>query len=264
LYLGEVEPWRGRWYDPRVDAPEVLQEFTRLREDAEAYARFASQYGLLGLAGALPLEEPEEGEFGTAPLEAVADWTRTSLELRTVAALHGALVAGDKEALDQLIVLDEGWISFGDDLQRRTEELLTLGGYEIEPPNAWDAGQNLGVTPLALVAGAECEDGDIERAAWDLLAWSINTRTQSLIGYGLRAPDPTVPNRLELALSPKGELYGWLWLQLAEQIAADRPMQRCANCSDWFFQHPEARRQHGMYCTTKCRVAAWRKRRTRD
>ena len=77
----------------------------------------------------------------------------------------------------------------------------------------WEMEQTSATAPLLEVSGAECPNDDIEAAAWDLLSWSINCRTQGVIGYGLRAPDPKDPSYLQLQLSPRGQLYAWIWLQ---------------------------------------------------
>lgn len=272
LFLGEVSPWKGRLYDPREEAPHLLQEFTALPPDPEAYARFATQWGLLGLASAFPVSnpgeaepepvDPEAGVYGTSPIEAVSDWERVVLEVRTVGELHGALINKDRPELERLLHLDDEFLTFGGALREQTARLMTedAGPPGLTHPDWWELEQNSATASLVEVAGAECPDGDIEAAAWDLLAWSINSRTRGLIGYGLRAPDPKDPSHLQLQLSPRGQLYAWLWLQLAEQVAHRKPMQRCASCDQWYFQHPEARRQHGVYCSTRCRVAAWRKR----
>ncbi len=273
-YLSDREPWLGQTYDPREEAPFLLHEFTQLPAGAEEYARFASKWGLLGLARLFPAEgpakpgsepewkEPIPGESGTSPLESPADWERTVLELKTVGALHGALVNDDRAALLRVVEVRDGWLEFGD----------MLHGYDWKYVEEMDnPAQMVGLDqlhdfssfatiPLSLVASAEYIDEDLEGAAWELLAWSINTRTQNLIGYGLCAPDPAQPELLELRLSPKGQLCAWLWLQLAETVARGKPMQMCSRCDQWYFQNPEGRRQHGIYCSTRCRVAAWRSR----
>jgi len=270
-YLAEVSPWTGRLYDPREEAPHLLQEFTQLPRDPEAYARFASQWGVLGLGRAVPIPEPDdlhppqiepkEGEFGTAPIECAADWERVVLELRAVAELHGALLARDHKDLARRVALEDGWLWFGGSLREETARLVEFAGDDqVERLNEWGEELDLGTAPLASVACAECPDGDVARAAWDLVARSVNSRTQHLIGYGLQAVDPRNPDEFRLQLTYRGQLYAWLWLQLAERIATGRPMQRCGGCGDWYYQNPGARRQHGIYCSTRCRVAAWRGR----
>lgn len=273
-FLVEVSPWTGLLYDPREQAPHLLEEFTQLTIEPESFARFASQWGLLGLGRAVPSPdpddpnaapiEPKEGEFDSAPIECTADWARVLLEIRTAGELHGALRARDREAVASRVALDEGWLWFSEAFFADTDRLLALAGDDqLDQASEWNEGSDLSVAPLAYVACAECPDGNFERAAWDLLAWAVNTRTQHLIGYGLRAPDPRRPHALRLQLTHRGQLYAWLWLQLAERIAAGPPMQRCRACGNWYFQNPTARRQHGMYCSTRCRVAAWRERKAR-
>jgi len=133
---------------------------------------------------------------------------------------------------------------FSDGFRKRTEQFRADAGIETdwEPPDITDEGESVRI-PLANAA-AECEDKDLRRASWNLLAWSINTRTEYFLGLGIHPIDPQQPDKLELRFSSEGSLIGWLWLLLAERVAQGRPMQRCARCGSWYFQHPDAKRKH--------------------
>jgi len=259
--LIESAPWQGKSYDPRVEAPYLLEEFTRLPPEADAYAHFAAQWGLLGLARYLPEDESGNVEPELGPLETLVDWQRTVLELRTMGELHGALLERNQQEIARIVELDEGWLWLGGQAYASIERLASIDDVErARDRNPLATDSSWAVAPLTQIATAECPDGDLEKAAWDLLAWSINSRTQHLIGYGLRALDPSDPSTLTLQLSPHSQLYAWLWLKLAERVAQGKPMQRCQHCGSWYYQHPEGRRQHGVYCAPRCRVAAWRGR----
>src|SRR5262245_53739044 len=112
-FLAQKEPWSSRTYDPRVESPHLLEDFAQLPADPDAYARFATQWGLLGLARLVSVVEDKSAPDELPNYaECCADWERIVLEIRTVAELHGALDARDGRELRRQVALEDKWLGF--------------------------------------------------------------------------------------------------------------------------------------------------------
>ena len=53
-------------------------------------------------------------------------------------------------------------------------------------------------------------------------------------------------------------LLAALWLQCARVLTVNPTFKSCQHCKTWFELSPDARRRHTIYCTDRCKVAAYR------
>jgi hypothetical protein len=56
------------------------------------------------------------------------------------------------------------------------------------------------------------------------------------------------------------DLIGALWLQFARAVERDSQFRNCAECGTWFELAPGTARSDKLYCSTACRIKAYRKR----
>jgi hypothetical protein len=71
--------------------------------------------------------------------------------------------------------------------------------------------------------------------------------------------------RFENHIQPRS-LLGALWVQFTESLNPARTYKECPHCGRRFAVSPDTKRRDSAYCSTKCRVAAYekRKRKARD
>jgi transposase-like protein len=65
--------------------------------------------------------------------------------------------------------------------------------------------------------------------------------------------------RQGLYVNPKN-LLGALWVQLAESIDKGQSSKRCSECGEWMLLAPGTSRSDREFCSDRCRVNAFRKR----
>jgi hypothetical protein len=59
-------------------------------------------------------------------------------------------------------------------------------------------------------------------------------------------------------------LIGAMWLQCARVLTVNPTFKQCDYCQKWFELSPDARRRQSKYCSDRCKVAAYRRRRAGD
>ena len=73
----------------------------------------------------------------------------------------------------------------------------------------------------------------------------------------------TDSSRMSLHIVPR-TLIGAMWLQCARVLTLHPTFKSCEHCSRWFELSAEGRRRHSKYCSSRCKVAAYRVRKARS
>jgi hypothetical protein len=53
-------------------------------------------------------------------------------------------------------------------------------------------------------------------------------------------------------------LIGAMWFQCARALTLNPSFRACRNCGKWFELSPDTRRKQSIYCSDRCKVAAYR------
>ncbi len=66
-------------------------------------------------------------------------------------------------------------------------------------------------------------------------------------------------DRMGLHITPRS-LIGAMWLQCARILTLNPRFKSCEHCGKWFEISAEGRRGQSKYCSSRCKVAAYRSR----
>jgi hypothetical protein len=261
-----------RSYHPLTDAPALFRTFADVAPTEAAIQEFANRYGGLGVVEAIRPSDspPSQGE-------SFERWGRELRSLKAVLHLWEALTENRYEdlrrwmslqpgAMDELTEWDRVIRYVPDHLPPEGPEVLSLPHVRLwaAPDTSaglqwvWSAGdtgtpsgdpttRDVPTTPTGLALTYVRE----------LVNWRLRDHT------GMRLLDrEAAPGTTPLGLSAvPTNLLGAIWLQCARAIEGVGRYQRCPQCLDWFAVHPKAMRENTSYCSTRCRVAAFRARR---
>jgi hypothetical protein len=236
-------PNRVTW--PLRDKPDLFQTFAELETGEEEILAFANQHGRLGLAVASELHSalPLLGGRPVAVAELRRDWDRAIRRMRLACELSAAIAGNDRAVLRHCIH-EESWGPghFSDHAVR----------FEVpERPDAW-----LRVTPRDPEAQL-LRRGDLRRAAQVLLQHATNEALELHTSAMVLLDEET--ERQGIYVNPKN-LLGALWVQFAQSIDSGGSSKRCAECGNWMRLAPGTNRSDRDFCSDRCRVNAYRKR----
>lgn len=262
LVLALRDPSAGaRLYNP-MDAPELLEELAQLPLEPEAFAAFASRWGVLGLPKYLAsaTERPAEGGQSEplTPVELVADWQSALEEWRDAFAWWSACSSGDTAFFRAKLPPHPR--DPNETVRRRLEVFVGRALYGYSRTYAW-GGSSIGGTgsPLSPLLTPR----NPLRAARLVLAVLLNEKLRE--STSCRTTFNAKTGELELRVSPQ-TLIGAAWLRLAEAASGGRLQgRRCPRCRRWFIADPSTERRFPRtYCSDACRVAmADRRKRAR-
>jgi len=260
-----------RIYQPLHDEPALFRTFADTPPNIDGIGAFANKYGpLVGFNGTMTLQRPNGPvQIGT---EEASIWFENILEMRCL--------------LDVVTMVNER----PQDLERHFHWTSADRVVWVEDPTDAPEREKVITSPdhrpdlLAYV-----RPPDLRWPAYAFLQDSVNgklvgTRREldgEFLAFGGVTPallwDPS-PNQhrrrslgcLSLHLRPR-DLLGALWLQLAVAIAGNKQYRSCPVCGRWFelLSDSSRRPQRGkatagrasrFYCSTSCRVTAYRRR----
>lgn len=241
----ESSSLRTRPYDPRREAPELLEELVRFDPNESGatlgpkLAAFATRRGFL----ATPQLTVDVGARVGAPAEPLAVWRQALAELREAWQLFGAVGTSDRAALEAMLRLD------------RRLGVAGLGRVEAAGstrfPRATAGGA---VNPIAQAA---IRAGDVVAAGGFLLAAILSEKLAT--GSRLRVVWNAGTGRFERRAG-YGSLIDYTWDAFAERFTGGAVVRVCPRCSGYFLVNERSRSGRDTYCGTACRVASHRKR----
>ena len=102
---------------------------------------------------------------------------------------------------------------------------------------------------------AKLKKADKQEWPKTVLAKLLTAGTKDRIDFGVTDADKD----LSLSIMPKG-LIGALWLQAALAVSGGKDFRQCHECQTWFEVATGQGRSDKLYCSTACRMRAYRKR----
>jgi len=245
-------PVRMRRYFP-FEETGMFRDFAATSPDRESIKAFADRYGLLGgakMGTLLPLpDRPRENGFLTGSGERLSHWRHEIQRLRRSVELYDWTRADDLEALERVVIWEDDRVS-----------------YQSHPD--WSAGQEIpSDRPMTFstIASRHIHDdrlqrfdhGDLIKPALFYIQKEINERLNDETRLRLLW-DPDEAQLTNCAVP--SSLLGAIWLQFALSVERGSSFRRCQECSKWFEVSPKAGRSDKLFCSTVCRVKAFRKR----
>jgi hypothetical protein len=252
--LAPVGAPQWRRYDPLRDEPALFRTFGEVAPTEADIQVFASRYGALGLDEPVILPDGK-GARG----ERLDTWRTELATMHHALRVWEALKAGAHEDLAR-------WF-------HRTDH-GSFSTIEYHPDEPWPRG--------VLQQGVQVVSDELADLVWflqgrarhDLVAspeateprgWALATLrgwvdvrvgryTGLRVHYGA-ADARAVP--LALVVVPQ-HLLGALWVQLALAIERNPRYERCHQCRTWFPVPPKANRPNTRFCSTRCRMQAYR------
>jgi hypothetical protein len=250
LVAKPMETPRHLRYNPLLKYPTLYKEFANLEPTEEAYAKFASAYGDLGVG---VFTQPT-GLGAAHALGLVHDpfcrWRRAHAHIRAVADVLSAIQAEDTTALKE-------WF------------IVTTNGarYERKDPVS---GQSFGWVTIAgelrdyLWTWATKGDSDAEVVLRIARGWAQHEINEAIGGDkqpGTNSSARVVLDqdrgRMTLRIVP-ATLIGAMWFQCARVLTQNPTFRACKHCAKWFELSPDTRRKQAIYCSDRCKVAAYR------
>lgn len=229
-----------------AELPTALAEEGETNVTGERIIAFANQYGKLGGSLSAFVDVPEaarpyEGDLIFGWLNR-RGWLETIAEMRAAVELWDCLAAGNEARLREWIHEEHGSLVY----HGPTAQGIIINRDTIRR-TGWD--------------------GDVTRAAWLQLAKMVD---RGLYDRAWDDPDPVAArmvfdrdaDRPRIAHTPMS-LRGAMWLQLARSIEGNISYARCIEetCRKWFAVATNINRADRLYCSRKCKMRAYRRRR---
>jgi hypothetical protein len=241
-------------YQPLAAFPGLFRVFADTEPSREGVKAFADRFGPLGgdLSEQIPLyNQPNAKGVPLGTGEPLAAWSNEILMMRFAIAIWEAARNGDVGRLERVIF----WTEDGSGVQILSHPELAKGQLPEAPARverAWIAGTRLDDEMLGRFVR-----GDLVKPALHYVQSTINAKLEGRASPRLLWD--VNRERLGLYIVPAG-LIGALWLQFARAVERDSKFRQCAECGIWFELAPGTARADKLYCSTPCRIKAYRKR----
>jgi hypothetical protein len=249
-----AEGFRVLQYQPLASFPGLFRVFTDSDPSPDGIKTFADRFGPLGADIATPIPLSDQRNAKGVPLgtgESLGAWNKEILMMRFAVDLWEAARNGDVDRLERVIF----WTDDGSGVQIKGDLELADGQLPDQPAHverAWIAGTHLGDDVLGRFVR-----GDLVKPALYYLQSKISAKLEGRASPRLLWDAKR--ERLGLYIVPDG-LIGALWLQFARAVERDSKFRQCAECGIWFELAPGTARADKLYCSTPCRIKAYRKR----
>jgi len=220
----------------------LFQTFAELGSSEAEILAFANRHGWLGLEVDSRLTAELPVLRGRRVLgELRKDWARAITEMRLACDLRNAVAGSDLASLKRKIQQEpwDGPLAFSDH------------GVLYQSDRGWSR-----VTPRHPEA-ALLKKGDLLRAARVLMQHLANEQLELHTSARVLLDEET--GRQGLYVNPKN-LLGALWIQFSESIDSGTSSKRCVECGQWVLLAPGTSRSDREFCSDRCRVTAYRKR----
>jgi hypothetical protein len=251
-YLVERSPENNmcEYYHPLRLHPTLYQTFATLQPTEEDFLRFANEYGSLGSGRVLVRQKSP-----FRPVEAFDYWRQAHWKLRRVIEEIVAIRDRDAATLRQWFGLDDERAWYERQHEGSPVPDLGLIAMRKQAVKAW---------LLDWAIAADSEDESILRIA---RGWAQTVVNDAMSGSG-RNPDAMTSahvvlnkdtQQMSLHIVPTN-LLAAMWLQCAWVLTSEGTFKTCENCGKRFEVAPGKRRRQSLYCSTACKVAAYRAR----
>lgn len=230
-------------YAPLVKYPTLYREFAALKPTEDAYAQFASDYGELGVGVFIESQ-------GFAARDPFCRWRSGHAHIRAVADVLGAIQAGDTATLKQWFTLTKEGARYhrADPITWESMGWVTVQGELREYLWTW----------------AMKADSDAEVLLRIAQGWAQEKINEALEGDKQPGTSSTARvvfdqdrGQMTLRIVP-ATLIGAMWFQCARVLTLNPTFRACRHCREWFELSPDKRRKQSIYCSDRCKVAAYR------
>jgi len=240
LYTAKL--WR---YNPLVASPTLYREFASTPHTEEGYLSFANAYGDLGTGVLLNQSGP------IVFYDPLYTWHLAHARVRPVVDVLNAIQSNDVATLRQWFTLMNNGARYRrDGPEGISLATVTMTGGLREHLWTW-------------ATEAPSENEAILRIARGWAQGEINEGME-----GKSQPESISSARVIFDVEKKSmtmrvtphSLLGAIWLQCARMLTLNPAFRECAHCAKWFELSPDTRRRQSKYCSDRCKVAAYRRR----
>jgi hypothetical protein len=246
--------YRRRRRLPLAEFPGLFRVFAEIEPTHDGIKAFADRFGPLGGDIAKQILLYDQPNAQGTPIgfgEPLTAWTKEILTMRFAIDIWEAARSGDVDRLQRVI----SWAEDGSGVQILSHPELANGELPDGPARverALIASTHLGDDVLGRFVS-----GDLVQPALHYVQSAINAKLEGRASPRLLWDAKR--ERLGLYIVPDG-LIGALWLQFARAVERDSRFRQCAECGIWFELAPGTARADKLYCSTPCRIKAYRKR----
>ena len=236
-------------YNPLVTEPTLYRQFAGLEPTEAAFAEFASTYGDLGL-GVLALPPGVHG--GPVVLyDPLCRWRIAHWGIRPVVEVLNVIQAHDMDLIKKWFrITEKGAFYERDDEHGHAAGWVAIPEHE-HRQYLWDWAMRADSDDDALIRVARGWAQEEINAA--MSGSNKGTLTNARVLFEADS------SRMSLHIVPR-TLIGAMWLQCARVLTLHPTFKSCEHCSRWFEFSAEGRRRQSKYCSSRCKVAAYRAR----
>ncbi|MCG8584088.1 MAG: hypothetical protein MI757_05190 [Pirellulales bacterium] len=256
-----LEHRQGKVYDPFRTETGLFRNLADLEPTQESIVAFANRYGELGENDwGLPLE------YRRARVKAPPDTSLDEIRLRR--SVPESIVPVLKQLEHEGGLVGDPLSVWRADIREMRDSVELLELIETKKSNAvaklfrvtGTAARYLGPAaqgPIIVQASKSLQGSAAIGAGLAVLHARIKQRLTRRLTPRLSFDEST--NRSDLAFAPE-RLRDVLWLQLAEAMCYNRRYRQCDVCAKWYEVAPDVARTSRMYCSTACKLKAYRAR----
>jgi hypothetical protein len=248
--------WR---YNPLAKHPTLFREFANLEPTEEAYASFASEYGDLGIG--VFVDASTTRQLETAISDSVHDpfcrWRSAHAHIRAVADVLSAIQSEDAAVLKQWFTVTKNGARYHrkDPVTFEALGWVTIAGELRDYVWTWATQANSDAEALLRIARGWAQERINE---------AIGGERQPGTNCSARVVFDQDRGHMTLRIVPE-TLIGAMWFQCARVLTLNPVFRACKQCGRWFELGPDTRRKQSIYCSDRCKVAAYRaKKANRD
>jgi hypothetical protein len=247
--------WR---YNPLRKCPTMYKEFASLEPTEDAYARFASEYGDLGIGVFIDASTSAavEATFSGAVHDPFCRWRSAHAHIRAVTDVLNAIQAEDTTILKQWFTVTKDGAKYhrADPVTWESFGWVTIAGELRDYVWKWAAKADSDAEALLRVARAWAQEQINE---------AIGGNKQPGTNCSARVVFDHEREHMTIRIVPE-TLIGAMWFQCARVLTLDPAFRECKHCGKWFELSPDTRRKQAIYCSDRCKVAAYRERKGKN
>jgi hypothetical protein len=240
--------------NPLAANPTLFRVFAQLEPTEEAFLAFANEFGWLGVALLLQGEVTAEGQrvvtFNSrAEGEPLWRWRSEHQNMAAVNLVLTAIQDENVQELRNLFVIEDDGVRYesGVSFEWICSTRMQLKEWLWEWGNQARTEEERIIRFASGWAQRQINEAMAERGASRRSLTSVRV----LFNHESRS--------MRLHVTPD-TLLGAMWLQCARVLSENPKFRTCENCGKWFELSPDLRRRHAIYCSPRCKVAAYRKR----
>lgn len=239
-------------YNPLQKNPALYREFASLEPTEEAYARFASLYGDLGVGvfTDASLSSTVEATFSDAVHDPFCRWRSAHAHVRAVTDVLNAIQAEDTNTLRQWFTVTNNGARYHrkDPVTWESSGWVTIAGELRDYVWKWAARGDSDAEVLLRIARGWAQERINDAIGGDK---HPGTNCSARVVFDHEREHMTV------RIVPE-TLIGAIWFQCARVLTLNPVFRACKHCGKWFELSPDTRRKQAIYCSDRCKVAAYR------